>query len=509
MNFVVSLSAVSGRDVSFTRATADGSATASDNDYVPLPAATATIAAGETNVTVPVTINGDTVYEGDQSFSLLLTGVSNATPTSTTGTGTLVDDDQQSTTTTIVSHTPSATVVGEPYTVSVNVAAVSSYPPGSVTIRDGVGPGSASCGPVTLTAGAASISSASCTLTSISVGAKTLTADYSPASGAFATSSDSTAHPVSAASTTISVVGPVRSRINQPTTFSFALGISAPGAGTPAGTVTLSSGANSCQVTMPTATTSCALSFSALGTRTVSAEFVPTDGNFLSSNSSGAGNAQTLVYALADIEINKTDGRATYRPGDLIVYTISVRNLGADAAANVRVLDNVPTGLTGAVWSCAASGGGSCPQAGGSGNIDALLASFPASAQVTYTMSGNVQGSPLQIQNTALIELPVDTTVEDPQLSNNTATDTDQLEELFRNGFENAAVSAPMMSLRLPSAAMRTPLGPVGIRVARLDDANSVALRPAEWRRSTSSRTLNTESARRRRWMRLDAADLR
>ena len=46
-------------------------------------------------------------------------------------------------------------------------------------------------------------------------------------------------HQVNAAATSISVVGPARSRINQPTTFTFALSVTAPGAGSPAGTVTL------------------------------------------------------------------------------------------------------------------------------------------------------------------------------------------------------------------------------------------------------------------------------
>lgn len=239
----------------------------------------------------------------------------------------------------------------------------------------------------------------------------------------------------------------------------------------------LSSGTSSCQVNVPTVTSGCALSFNALGTRTISAAFVPADGNFLASSSSGAGNAQTLVYALADIAVTKSDGLATYRPGDLLVYTMAVRNLGTDTAVNVRVRDDAPAGLTGVVWSCAAGSGGACPQSGGTGNIDATLANFPDGALLTYTMSGNVQGSPAQIVNTALVELPADTTVEDPQLSNNTATDTDLLDELFRNGFESVAVSAPTGSYRLPSTALRAALNEVAIAVFRLDDANGEALR--------------------------------
>ncbi|MBK9655780.1 MAG: Ig-like domain repeat protein [Rhodanobacteraceae bacterium] len=255
MNFVVSLSAVSGRDVSFTRATADGSATLANNDYLQLLPAGATILAGQTSLPITVQIVGDSVFEGNENFRLDLSNIVNATiavppliegtPVVLTGTGTILDDDQQPTTTTITSDMPDATVVGQPYTVAVNVAAVTTSPLGTVTISDG----SASCGPVTLTTAAAPNSTASCALTSTSAGAKTLTASYTPASTAFAASSGTTAHQVNAASTAISVVGPARSRINQPTSFTFALSVNAPGAGSPAGTVTLTSGTATCNVT--------------------------------------------------------------------------------------------------------------------------------------------------------------------------------------------------------------------------------------------------------------------
>ena len=234
MNFVVSLSAVSGRDVSFTRATANGSATLANNDYLQLLPAGATILAGQTSLPITVQIVGDSVFEGNENFRLDLSNIVNATiavpplieGTSVvlTGTGTIEDDDQQPTTTTITSDLPDPSVVGQPYTVVVGVAAVSTSPLGTISISDGTD----SCGPVTLTAAAApTISTASCALTSTTAGAKTLTASYTPASTAFAASSDTEAHQVNAAATSISVVGPPRSRINQPTTFTFALSVNA------------------------------------------------------------------------------------------------------------------------------------------------------------------------------------------------------------------------------------------------------------------------------------------
>ena len=284
-------------------------------------------------------------------------------------------------------------------------------------------------------------------------------------------------HQVNAAATSISVSGPPRSRINQPIAFTVALSVNAPGAGSPAGTVTLSSGANSCNVTVPTAIPSCALSFAALGSRTITAAFAPSNGNFVASNSSGAGNALTLVFASSDIAVTKSNAVATYRPGELLVYTVTVRNLGPDAAALIRVRDQVPAGVVNVNWTCFASGGVACPVAGGSGNLDVTLGAFPVGGLLNFSFFGNVSGSPAQIVNIALAELPADTTIEDANPGNNSAIDSDLLELLLTNGFEDAAVSAPAGAYRLPSLALRSTLDEVARVVYVLDDANGEGLR--------------------------------
>lgn len=245
-------------------------------------------------------------------------------------------------------------------------------------------------------------------------------------------SSNTAAHQVNPAGTTISVVGPVRSRINQSTEFSFALGVSAPGAGKPSGTVTLSSGASSCAATLPA--TGCSLSFAALGSRSISASYAG-DGNFSSSTSSGAGNTLTLVYASADLGISISDAVATHRPGDLLVYSIMVSNTGPDAAANIRIVDAMPSNLTSVAWTCSASGGALCPQPSGVGDFDLMMASIPVGAVVNLTVSGNAGPLPT-ITHTASLMLPADMTIEDPMPGNNSATDSDWIETLFRSGFE-------------------------------------------------------------------------
>ncbi|MCB1633737.1 MAG: Ig-like domain repeat protein, partial [Xanthomonadales bacterium] len=298
-----------------------------------------------------------------------------------------------------------------------------------------------------------------CSLSSSTAGTRTLTASYLPDSATFDASSSTASHLVTAATTTISVTAPARSRINQPTAFSFELAATAPGAGMPTGSVTLTSGSSSCTATLPA--TSCDLSFDTLGSRTVSASYAG-DANYLASDSGAAGSLQTLVYALADVSISKTDGLATYAPNDLIVYTVQVRNAGPDDAAQIRVQDILPTSLLSVIWFA--------DPASGTGDLDLVLATLPAGAMEDFTIYGRVNGSPEQVVNTATLTLPADTTVEDPNPGNNSATDVNLLEGLFEDGFESPAVTGPAGSLRLPTAALAPLLDSVARVVYRLDD---------------------------------------
>jgi hypothetical protein len=84
---------------------------------------------------------------------------------------------------------------------------------------------------------------------------------------------------------------------------------------------------------------------------------------------------------------------------------------------------------------CAASGGAQCPTSSGNDSLDVIVPSLASGGMLTYSFSGNITGSPASITNTALVELPADT-VDDSNLGNNSAGDTDLLDDLFRNGFE-------------------------------------------------------------------------
>jgi chitinase len=91
MNFTISLSEASFRSVVVRYATADGSASAG-SDYV-ARSGSVTFAAGETVKTVSIGINGDTLREGDETFSLLLSNPTRAVIADGIAIGTIRNDD--------------------------------------------------------------------------------------------------------------------------------------------------------------------------------------------------------------------------------------------------------------------------------------------------------------------------------------------------------------------------------------------------------------------------------
>ena len=95
LDFMVTLSAASGRQVTvkYAPATNAGTATAG-TDYTAVSQTTLTFAAGETSKRVRVSVTGDTTDEPDETVRLTLSGPTNATlGSASTGVGTITDDD--------------------------------------------------------------------------------------------------------------------------------------------------------------------------------------------------------------------------------------------------------------------------------------------------------------------------------------------------------------------------------------------------------------------------------
>jgi hypothetical protein len=91
--FTVTLLTPSNQTVTVDFATADGTATIADNDYVAIPAGRLTFAPGETFKTITVQVNGDLTNETDETFVVNLSNAVNATIASGQGTGTIRNDD--------------------------------------------------------------------------------------------------------------------------------------------------------------------------------------------------------------------------------------------------------------------------------------------------------------------------------------------------------------------------------------------------------------------------------
>jgi uncharacterized repeat protein (TIGR01451 family) len=87
-----SLPAPSG-GATFNIATQDGTATASSGDYVARSLTNQTIPAGQTSYNFDVTVNGDLLVEPDESFTVNITNVANATLMDGQGVGTIKNDD--------------------------------------------------------------------------------------------------------------------------------------------------------------------------------------------------------------------------------------------------------------------------------------------------------------------------------------------------------------------------------------------------------------------------------
>ncbi|MBV9931132.1 MAG: cadherin domain-containing protein, partial [Alphaproteobacteria bacterium] len=79
--------------VTFDIATADGTATTADGDYVGRTLTSQTIPEGQSTYTFDVTVNGDTKVESNETFAVNVTNVTGATVADGQGTGTIVEND--------------------------------------------------------------------------------------------------------------------------------------------------------------------------------------------------------------------------------------------------------------------------------------------------------------------------------------------------------------------------------------------------------------------------------
>ena len=279
---------------------------------------TGTVAAGQCSLT-STTAGSKTLtatYVGDTNF--------NASPASA---GVAHTVNKADTTTTITSDNPDPSVVGQAVTVQYSVTANapgSGTPTGNVTVSDGT----ISC---TGTAAAGQ-----CSLTFTSAGAKSLTATYAGDSNYNGSTSAAAAHTANKANTTTSITSdnPDPSTPGQAVTVQYSVAVSAPGAGTPTGNVTVSDGVDSCTGTVPAG--QCSITLNTAGARTLTASYAG-DSNFNGSTSSGephtVGSRQTTTIITSDNPDPSVVGQAV-----TVQYSVTPA-AGGTPTGNVTVSD--------------------------------------------------------------------------------------------------------------------------------------------------------------------------
>ncbi|MDX9733828.1 MAG: hypothetical protein RBU36_06860, partial [Thermoanaerobaculia bacterium] len=201
----------------------------------------------------------------------------------------------------------------------------------------------------------------------------------------------------------------------------------------------------------------------------------------------GNGNAAEDDYAsapatpvpAADLSITKTDGVTSVVPGNNVTYTIVATNAGPSAVTGATVSDTFPATLTGASWTCVASGGGSCT-ASGSGNISDTV-NLPSGATATYTVTATVSATATgTLANTATVSIPAGVT--DPTPGDNNATDTDTLSpsaDLSITKTDGVTTVIPGNSVTYTIVA--TNAGPSAVTAATVADTFPATLTGVTW----------------------------
>jgi uncharacterized repeat protein (TIGR01451 family) len=150
----------------------------------------------------------------------------------------------------------------------------------------------------------------------------------------------------------------------------------------------------------------------------------------------GAQDPTAFSLVGTDLSISKSNGQTGMVIGSTVTYTIQAANAGPLAVVDATLVDTLPLALTGASWTCSASGT-VCPSGAGSGNINELV-DLPVGATITYLVTATVAFSVGDvITNTATITAPPSPPESDP--ANNTASDADLVLStiLFADGFED------------------------------------------------------------------------
>lgn len=196
-----------------------------------------------------------------------------------------------------------------------------------------------------------------------------------------------------------------------------------------------------------------------------------------SGSTGGSTNNHELQWVVAatpnDLQLTLS-GPTTILQGAPVTYTLTVTNNGAfpiGAADAPLVTDALPPSITGATWTCAASGGASCTGSG-SGDLNTSGLTLPPNAAVTYTITGIVApGSTCgsTVTNTASADYGSSSTFTDPNPANNSATVVSTVTCAVTLLANPQAVSFASQTVGIPSASQTvTVTGTNGVLISNI-----------------------------------------
>ncbi len=226
---------------------------------------------------------------------------------------TLIVDKINTTTTLAASQNPSRFGQSVSFTAQVTPAAAG----GTVAFKDG-GVTISGCASVSLSSG-----QATCTTAALTVGSHSITAVYSGNANYNGSTSATLTQGVNKANTTTSITSdaPDPSVVGQAVVVNYAVAVTAPGAGTPTGNVTVSDGSVSCVGTVAAGT--CSLTPTTAGAKTLTATYAG-DANF---NGSSGTTAHQVNKANTSTALSSSLNPSTY--GSSVTFTAQVSPLAA------------------------------------------------------------------------------------------------------------------------------------------------------------------------------------
>lgn len=130
----------------------------------------------------------------------------------------------------------------------------------------------------------------------------------------------------------------------------------------------------------------------------------------------------------ADLAVTKTDNQTSVLQNSTTTYTIVITNAGPEPAVTTTVSDPAVVGLTKNSVTCVASAGTACPATLSVSALEGpglVIATSSAGSTLTLTVVATVTASGGTVTNTVSV-IPFSSVV-DTNLTNNTATDADQV----------------------------------------------------------------------------------